>query len=149
MFFRGKFVTNSSSSSFVGFGVWLDGNEINKLRKYLVHDYAGEAYKMIQEEYREEHWGDYLEDPVSFIMDEGLTEDLADIVLKDLQFIRPYGDGCAYILIGMPNININSEGRYYLLDPDSSKQQFLKLKEIMSTLKIDKEIKFVTGVQEC
>jgi hypothetical protein len=149
MFVRGKFVTNSSSTSFVGFGICLDNDEIDKLRDYLVHEYAEEAYKMVQEEYLEEFWEDYLRDPATFIMEEGLTEDLADMVLKDLQFQSPYGDDSAYILIGMPNVQINEEGRYYLLDPDSSKKGFMKLKEIMSSLGIEKEIELITGIQEC
>jgi hypothetical protein len=111
MFIREKFVTNSSSTSFVGFGLWLEHGDVIKLATSLLQDKDLDEIKellWIKDDENPEDLKAYLKDPEEYINDSGEASEIIDSVLGVSVRTPDLYDG-AYIHVGMPTIKIDFE----------------------------------------
>lgn len=117
MFIRGKFVTNSSSSSFVGFGVWLEVSELKVLCASLMKGKGDEQIK------RELYLSDkelqqFKKEPLLWF-DTYRSPDIQDVldkILPEIIATQAEWDDGLYLHVGMPEVHINFDSGVATLD---------------------------------
>lgn len=111
MFLRHKFVTNSSNTSFVGFGVWLENEELLTLALHLLKDAKPNKLKKlfwIDDEKFDEWYKGYKEDPREVIDDSSEVESIIGKFIPVSVESPDYGGG-AYLHVGMPDVDMDFE----------------------------------------
>lgn len=140
MFCRQKFVTNSSSTSFIGFGIQVDRWSLicqyAKLKDTVKFYEIFSGYEPVDPEDREL----FENDPVDWLSEHDVDWEFAEEYLTDkgMDFhTTPWGN--IYLLIGYPDVELDDEG-YVSVKPDCLKENFDLLNNMIKTLDLDKKI---------
>ena len=148
MFYRSKFVTNSSSTSFISFGIWISPQDkLLDLCEFFTRKYPSEAEDILIErcylDPGEKDLEEFRNDPKGFLSAEGADRDfLAAFLEKEgLSLEGDYESDTFYICIGYPKVFLDSEGVAYIKDPEALKKGYNSLKKLMKEWELtDKKI---------
>jgi hypothetical protein len=109
MFLRHKFVTNSSNTSFVGFGVWLESEELLLLGLSLIKGADQKKVKKALWIKDDEEFKRFSDNPQDYLTENSgdLTELIGSLLPVSVESPGYYGG--AYLHVDMPEIDMNFE----------------------------------------
>jgi hypothetical protein len=141
MFVRQKFVTNSSSSSFLAFGVSLDNGFMENLCDYFLGRYPEESENKVREWYEEEDVDKFKANPIEFLQEEGRDFEFIEAMLPASVWMETPPDGdYFYLSIGYPDIVLNEDGTVRVSNKNALCEGYLKLREILDGIKSEEKI---------
>jgi hypothetical protein len=147
MFYRSKFVTNSSSTSFIAFGIWLNTSYVLDLCEYFIKQDPAEA-KEILEEHCYLDPGDidmelFEKDPRRLLEEADADRAFLRAALEKagLYFEGHYDGNIFYVCIGYPDVRLDKKGVAYIKDPEALMGGYATLKKLIKDLELtDKKI---------
>lgn len=131
MFYRQKFVTNSSSSSFIAFGVELDRGQMIDVCEYLVEQNTARALEEVSK-WPNVNMDEYLKDPRSYLEENDMDYEFMEALLPgSIEIELPPDGDTFYLTIGWPRIDISETGVVSIADPEALVAGYNTLTDIM------------------
>ena len=143
MFVRHKFVTNSSSASFLAFGVSIDNGLMEDLCDYFLGRYPEESENQIKGWYGdEETTAKFKANPIGFLQEEDRDFEFVEAMLPDAVWMESPPDAdFFYLSIGYPDVIIDEDGTTRIRDRRALQTGYLRLKEILDGIKSEETIR--------
>jgi hypothetical protein len=144
LFYRQKFVTNSSSSSFIAFGIELDRGTMVDICTYYVEKNTAKALEIINS------WPNvdsdaFLGDPGKYLEENDMDYEFLEAVLPTgtvYMELPPDGDRF-YLCIGFPHIGITETGVTFIHDDQALVDGYQELMDIIVGVGLDEQIQIV------
>jgi hypothetical protein len=143
MFYRHKFVTNSSSSSFIAFGVSIDNGFMEDLCDYFLGRYPEESENQVRSWYEDEETiAKFKANPIEFLQENDRDFEFVEAMLpEDVWRENPPDADFFYLSIGYPDVIIDADGNTRIRDRRALQSGYLKLREILDGIKSEETIR--------
>jgi hypothetical protein len=143
MFYRQKFVTNSSSTSFVAFGICLDQDGIDKICDYLIKKQWDKVLSYASGFLDGEDLEKFIKEPALYIEQNDMSWDLLDHFFSaKLDVYMSPGD-MIYLTIGFPEIGIDDEGICFMDKPKALQKRYKYLSKLIKEAGLKEEIDYL------